>query len=91
MFFVITIIPPLLESQDVIGAFAAGFINPYAAGYSTDVILCWCVLAVWVVHERAQGVRHGWVCLLLGVVPGVVVGIALYLVLRTNRFQTDTV
>ena len=60
--------PPLIAEPDVVGAFAANFVNPYAAGYSTDVLLCWVALAVWVVHEAsAYGVRHGWVCLLVGV------------------------
>lgn len=86
-FFVATIIPPLSTDWDVVGAFVAGFVNPYASGYATDVILCWCVLAAWVLRERAKGVRHGWLCLLLGIVPGVVVGFALYLVLRARQLE----
>ncbi len=85
VFFAATVLPPLAADPDVLGAFAAGFVNPYAAGYSTDVFACWAILAVWVVHEaRTRGVRHGWVCLALGVVPGVAVGFAAYLVLRTR-------
>ena len=39
--FLFVVVPPLLESGDIIGAFAAGFVNPFSAGYSTDVInLC---------------------------------------------------
>ncbi len=34
------VIPPLLANPDILGAFAAGFVNPYASGYSTDVIMC---------------------------------------------------
>ncbi|MHA7833706.1 MAG: DUF2834 domain-containing protein [Algiphilus sp.] len=81
--FAVVVVPPLLAEPDIVGAFAAGFVNPYASGYSSDVIVCWLILAAWVLFEaRTQGVRHGWVCLLLGIVPGVAVGFALYLLLR---------
>ncbi|MDI1257681.1 DUF2834 domain-containing protein [Aquabacterium sp.] len=84
--FTLVVIPPLLESRDVLGAFAAGFVNPYAAGYAMDTISCWCVLTVWVVHEaRAKGIRHGWVAVLLGIVPGVATGFAVYLLLRMRQ------
>ena len=85
-FFAVVVVPPLMEDPDIIGAFAAGFVNPFSAGYSTDVLVCWAVLAVWVVFEARQyGVRHGWVCLLVGVVPGVAVGFAGYLLLRARQ------
>lgn len=84
--FCFVVIPPLVENPDIIGAFAAGFVNPYAAGYSSDVILCWAALAVWVIHEASvYKVRHGWICLLVGVVPGVAVGFAAYLVVRSYQ------
>lgn len=83
--FAVMVLPPLLQDPDIIGAFAAGFVNPYASGYALDAILCWCVLAVWVVHEaRSAGVRHGWIALVLGVAPGVATGFAVYLLLRTR-------
>mgnify|MGYP001796771134 CR=1 FL=1 len=64
--FCVVVVPPLLESGDVVGAALAGFVNPFASGYSTDVILCWFVLAIWILYERsARGIKHGWVCLLL--------------------------
>lgn len=86
--FCILVIPPLLENPDVIGAFAAGFVNPFAAGYSTDVFFCWFVLAVWVVFEASRlDIKHGWLCLALGVVPGVAVGFALYLLLRHSQLK----
>lgn len=75
-------IPPLVDDPDVLAAFAAGFVNPFASGYSLDAICCWAVLAVWVAHER---VRWGWVALVVGVVPGVATGFALYLFLRRGR------
>ncbi len=85
-FFAIVIVPPLIQDPDIVGALAAGFVNPYASGYSTDVIVCWIVLALWVVYEACElGVRHGWICLLLGLVPGVAVGFALYLLLRSKQ------
>lgn len=84
--FCVIVVPPLLASGDVIGAALGGFVNPYASGYSLDVILCWCVLGVWIAYERSTlGVRHGWIALLLGVVPGVATGFAFYLFLRTRQ------
>jgi hypothetical protein len=84
--FSFVVIPPLIENPDVISALAAGFVNPYASGYSLDVIFCWVSLAIWVIHEAlTYNVRHGWVCLALGVVPGVAVGFAIYLVLRSYQ------
>ncbi len=84
--FGILVVPPLLASGDIVGAFAAGFVNPYASGYALDAIFCWFVLAVWVVQEaRTQGVRHGWVALLLGVAPGVATGFGVYLLMRARQ------
>jgi hypothetical protein len=87
-FFVSVVVPPLIENPDVIGAFAAGFVNPYASGYSMDVLVCWVILAAWVLYEaRRFSVRHGWICLVLGVVPGVAVGFALYLLIRARQVK----
>lgn len=87
-FFILTILPPLFEEFDVLGALAAGFVNPYAAGYSTDVIMCWFALAFWVIRDaKVYSIRHGWVCLLLGLVPGVAVGLSLYLILRLSQLK----
>lgn len=84
--FCVLVLPPLAAHPDILGAFAAGFVNPYAAGYALDTILCWCVLATWVAWEaRHDGVRHGWVALVLGVVPGVATGFAVYLLLRLRQ------
>lgn len=84
--FAIIVVPPLLVSGDVLGAFAAGFVNPYSAGYALDAITCWLVLAAWVIHEaRSRHIRHGWVALLLGVVPGVATGFAVYLLIRMRH------
>lgn len=82
--FCFLIVPPLIQNPDIPGAFAAGFVNPFASGYSTDVICCWVILCIWVIYEYPR-VKHGWLCLLLGIVPGVVVGLAAYLILRTNQ------
>ncbi|MDV3504371.1 DUF2834 domain-containing protein [Marinobacter sp. M-5] len=87
-FFALVVVPPLLENPDVWGALAAGFVNPYASGYSTDVLVCWFILASWVVYEaKTLSVRNGWVCLVLGVVPGVAVGFAAYLLLRARQIK----
>lgn len=90
LFFAVTVIPPLLASGDVAAALAAGFVNPYAAGYSTDVILCWVILALWVMTEaRSTEIQYGWVCVVLGAVPGVAVGFSCYLLLRQRYLRTD--
>lgn len=84
--FTLLVVPALLRDGDVVGAFAAGFVNPYASGYALDAILCWCVLAVWVLYEaKTLGIRHGWIALLLGVAPGVATGFAAYLLLRLRQ------
>lgn len=86
--FVAVVVPALLDDGgDVLGGLAAGFVNPYATGYSLDVVCCWAVLAVWVVVERREhGIRH--VCLVLGIVPGVATGLAAYLLLRHRTLST---
>ncbi len=84
--FSVLVVPPLIDDPDILGAFGAGFVNPYASGYSADVIACWVILAIWIVFEaRSKSVKHGWLCLVVGVVPGVAVGFAAYLVLRSNQ------
>lgn len=84
--FLFVVTPPVLESGDIVGAFAAGFVNPYASGYSSDVLACWVILAAWIAYEaKVLGIRHGWVCALLGIIPGVAVGFALYLLLRMRQ------
>lgn len=80
------VIPALVQDFDILGAFAAGFVNPYSSGYAADTLSCWAVLALWVLYEREQ-VRHGWVCLVLGVVPGVAVGFAAYLLMRQGKVR----
>ena len=77
------------DGGDVVGGLAGGFVNPYSSGYSLDVLCCWAVLAIWVVLERRElQARHGWVCLVLGVVPGVATGFAAYLLLRRSASST---
>jgi hypothetical protein len=84
--FCVIVVPPLIADPDILGAFAAGFVNPYSSGYSADVIACWLILAAWVAYEaKSKGVKHGWLCLLVGVFPGVAVGFAAYLLLRSRQ------
>jgi len=88
--FAFVVTPPLLENPDVIGAFAAGFVNPYSAGYSTDVLACWVILSAWIMYERQTlGIRHGWLCILLGMIPGVALGFALYLLMRMRQIGSE--
>ncbi len=86
--FLVVVAPPLIDNPDVLGAFGAGFGNPYATGYTADVVACWFILGIWVVYEaRTKSVKRGWICLLLGVVPGVAVGFAGYLLLRSGQVE----
>lgn len=79
-------IPPLIANPDIAGAFAAGFVNPFSSGYAADTLACWVILSAWILYERlAVGIRHGLWCIALGVVPGVAVGFALYLILRFRQ------
>ena len=87
-YFVAVVLPPLIENPDIVGAFQAGFVNPYSSGYSADVFGCWAILAVWVLYEaRTYSVKGGWICLLAGVVPGVAVGFAAYLLTRSTQMK----
>lgn len=91
VYFGMTIIPALVVDKDIVGAFAAGFVNPYSSGYSADVICCWLLLMAWVVYEKmVYGQRHGWICVVLGLVPGVAVGFGLYLLLRDKRLEQES-
>ncbi|MBK7685675.1 MAG: DUF2834 domain-containing protein [Rhodocyclaceae bacterium] len=86
--FTVICVPPFLRNPDIIGAFAGGFVNPFATGYALDAIFCWLVLACWVTYEaKLDGIKHGWVALILGVVPGVATGFAVYLLLRLGQAQ----
>ena len=80
------VLPPLLINPDILGAFAAGFVNPFSSGYAIDAIMCWMILAVWVIFEaKTKAIKHGWLALLLGIVPGVATGFAVYLIMRIRQ------
>ena len=84
--FSVIVIPPLIESGDIVGAFAAGFVNPYASGYSLDTILCGLILITWVIYERGTlGIRHGWIAIPLSFAPGVATAFAAYLIIRSRQ------
>ncbi|WP_372765348.1 DUF2834 domain-containing protein [Litorivivens sp.] len=88
--FTILCVPPLIENPDILGAAMAGFVNPYASGYAIDAIMCWWVLAFWVIYEaKTTGIKHGWVAVMLGVVPGVATGFAAYLLIRMNQLPVS--
>jgi len=85
LLFVVIVIPPLIGDPGLLAAITAGFVNPYATGYSLDTIMCWVVLTTWVVYEaKTRPVKYGWIAPLLGLVPGVATGFAVYLLLRLN-------
>jgi len=88
LFFLLAFAPHIIEQKDLLLVLSSGFVNPYATGYSIDLIATWLVLIVWVVYEyKAHRIKHGWVCILLGLVPGVVVGFTSYLLLRQNQLS----
>jgi hypothetical protein len=90
-YFAAVVIPPLIENPDIVGAFGSGFVNPYSSGYSADVFACWAILAAWVLFEsKTYSVRGGWICLMFGIVPGVAVGFAAYLVLRVSQLKISS-
>ncbi len=86
--FVYWCVPPFIVDPDIIGALAAGFANPYSSGYSADVLACWVILSAWILYERRTlGIRHGLWFVALGAMPGVAVGFAGYLLLRTHQLR----
>lgn len=90
LFWFVDFLPHVIADGDIMLVLESGFVNPYAAGYSIDLITCWLVLIVWVIYEqRVLQVKYGWVCIALGLVPGVAVGFASYLMLR--QFQKSQV
>lgn len=88
--FCVIALPTALHETNPLRFVTDAYVNPYSSGYATDTLTCWCVLAVWIIHEaRTKGVRHGWIALLLGVVPGVATGFATYLLIRSKQ-QVET-
>jgi len=86
LIFCFIVIPPLITNPDIVSAIKGGFVNPYATGFSMDAICSWVVLLIWVIYEMPK-IKYGWVSLLLGLLPGVVVGFAAYLIIRTNQLE----
>jgi len=86
--FLFYTLPAAMELNDVFQSFAAGFVNPLATGYSVDVIASGFILIFWILFEaKHHGIRYGWLCIILCLVPGVAVGFAAYLLLRQKQFN----
>ncbi|WP_108814051.1 DUF2834 domain-containing protein [Loktanella sp. Alg231-35] len=84
--FCIVVVPALLQSRDIVGAIAAGFVNPFSTGYSLDAIICAAILIVWIIYEKsALNIRHGWIAITLCAVPGVATAFAVYLLIRFKQ------
>jgi hypothetical protein len=85
LFFTL-VLPPIMQTSDFVrGALLDGFANPTARGYTLDTLCTGLVVLAWIAYERVRyGVRHGWIAALLVFVPGVVVGLAAYLWLRSR-------
>jgi len=94
--FLVYTLPAAIELNDIFQSFAAGFVNPLATGYSVDVIASGFILISWILYEaKNDGIRFGWICILLCLVPGVAVGFTAYLLLRQKQLnarsnQTET-
>lgn len=89
--FFVLMTPPFLANPDIVGAFAAGFVNPYSSGYALDTIVCGLILFTWIIYEaKTLGIKHGWICMILSIIPGVAVGFGIYLVLRHKQLQDKT-
>lgn len=87
--FSIIVVPPMYQSKDVFGAFAAGFVNPYSTGYSIDAIICEVILIAWVIYERrALNIGYGWIVVPLSLVPVVATAFAFYPVIRSRQLET---
>jgi len=84
-------LPAVIDTGDIVVATLAGFVNPIAAGYSTDVITCWFILSFWIWFESKQyGVKRGWICILSGIIPGVAFGFCLYLIIRHKQLMIQS-
>jgi len=85
--FFATVVPALAgDSWDFWGAAKDTFANPYAAGVSIDVLLAYVVLALWVIYEAlAKQVTRGWIALVIGLVTGLTVALAVYLLIRMRQ------
>ena len=84
--FSVIVGPHLIKSLDVVGAITAGFVNPYASGFALDTLTSWLVLTVWILYEaKNKDIKHGWIAILLGLIPGTATGFACYLILRTAQ------
>lgn len=84
--FAILVAPSLLNDLSIVTALSSGFVNPYATGFSLDTLSSWLVRTVWIVYEaRSSGIKHGWIAILLGLIPGTATGFAVYLILRTMQ------
>ena len=87
-YFGMTLIPALVENPDIFAALAAGMVNPFAATYSMDAVASWFILSSWVIYEaRTLGVRNGWLCIVLGLCPGVALAFAVYLIIRAGQIE----
>jgi len=84
--FLFYTLPYALEMGDIMAVSLAGFANPITSGWSTDVIVCWFIMSFWIFFEAKQfQIKWGWICLPLGIVPGVAFGFCLYLLIRQKQ------
>jgi len=83
-------LPYTIELADPIAISLAGFVNPISSGWSTDVITSWFILSFWILFEAKQyKVKKGWICLPLGIFPGVAFAFCLYLLMRHKQVHTS--
>ncbi|MFT6265144.1 MAG: hypothetical protein ACJAWS_001292 [Oleiphilaceae bacterium] len=86
--FLFYTLPAAIDLNDFFASFAAVFVNPLATSYSVDVIAYGFILMFWILFEaKHHGIRYGWLCIILCVVPAVAVAFTTYLRLRQKQFS----
>ena len=78
------VVPTFVDDHlDLAHAFDQALLNPYDTGFAMDLLFTYLILVTWVVYEAIyRDVRYGWIAVALGLLVGVSVGFAAYLVIR---------
>lgn len=89
---VVVAVPTFVDDGlDIVHAVDQAFVNPYSSAFTIDILFTYAIFFAWVVYEaQYRDVRHGWVALVLGLVIGVAVGLASYLLIRHKEIGPQT-
>lgn len=81
----VVILAPAVDDLTFGSAIDDMFGTPVSSGVSTDILLTYAALVLWVVYEAVtKKVRRGWIALVLGAV-GVAVALPAYLLIRMRQ------